>query len=47
MVEVILLVLVGAFCVAFTYFAFQHVSTHEKIDATRVKRLYKRKKNKK
>lgn len=45
--EVILLILVGAFCVAFTYFAFKHVSTHEKMDATRVKRLYKRKKNKK
>jgi hypothetical protein len=45
--EVILLILVGVLCVAFTYFAFKHVSTHEKIDATGIKSLYKRKKNKK
>ena len=45
--EAIVLIPVGVLCVAFTYFAFNHVSTHEKMDATGIKRLYKRKKNKK
>lgn len=45
--ETILLTSIGILCIVFAILAFQHVSTHEKIDATRVKRLYKRKKNKK
>jgi hypothetical protein len=34
-------------CVAFIYFAFKHVSDHEKRDATRISKLTKLKKNKK
>ena len=45
--EEIVLISVGALCITFILVAFSHVSTHEKIDATRLKRLYKRKKNKK
>lgn len=45
--EAIVLIPVVALCITFIAVAFHHVSTHEKIDATRVKRLYKRKKNKK
>lgn len=45
--EEVLLISVGALCITFVIIAFSHVSTHEKIDATRVKRLYRRKKNKK
>lgn len=45
--EAIVLIPVGALCVAFTYFAFKHVSTHEKMDSDRISKLIKRKKNKK
>ena len=45
--EEIVLISVGALCITFILVAFQHVSTHEKIDATKLKSLYKRKKNKK
>ena len=45
--EAIILISVGALCITFILVAFSHVSTHEKIDATKLKRLYKRKKNKK
>lgn len=43
----VILISVGALCITFILVAFSHVSTHEKIDATGIKRLYKRKKNKK
>ena len=43
----VILISVGALCITFILVAFSHVSTHEKIDATKLKRLYKRKKNKK
>lgn len=36
-----------AACVAFVYFAFKHVSDHEKSDAKRISKLTKRKKPKK
>ena len=45
--ETIVLIPIGALCITFILVAFSHVSTHEKIDATKLKRLYKRKKNKK
>jgi hypothetical protein len=43
----VILISVGALCITFILVAFSHVSHHEKIDATKLKRLYKRKKNKK
>ena len=43
----VILISVGALCITFVIIAFSHVSTHEKIDATKLKSLYKRKKNKK
>jgi hypothetical protein len=43
----VILISVGALCITFILVAFSHVSTHEKIDATKLKSLYKRKKNKK
>ena len=43
----VILISVGALCITFVIIAFSHVSTHEKIDATKLKSLYKQKKNKK
>lgn len=43
----VILISVGALCITFAIIMFSHVSTHEKIDATKLKSLYKRKKNKK
>lgn len=40
----VILISVGALCITFILVAFSHVSTHEKIDATKLKSLYKRKK---
>ena len=45
--EAIILIPIVALCITFIAVAFHHVSTHEKIDATKLKSLYKRKKNKK
>lgn len=36
-----------AACVAFVYFAFKHVSDHEKSDASRISKLTKNNKKKK
>lgn len=36
-----------AACVAFVYFAFKHVSDHEKSDTNRISKLTKNKKRKK
>lgn len=46
-VEKYLLAILLAGCVAFIYFAFKHVSEHEKSDATRISKLTKLKKRKK
>ena len=46
-IEKYFLAILLAGCVAFIYFAFKHVSEHEKRDATKLKSLYKPKKRKK
>lgn len=46
-VEKYFLAILLAGCVAFIYFAFKHVSDHEKSDASRISKLTKRKKHKK
>lgn len=40
-IEKYFLAILLAGCVAFIYFAFKHVSEHEKRDATKLKSLYK------
>ena len=46
-VEKYFLAILLAGCVAFIYFAFKHVSDHEKSDATRISKLINVKKTKK
>ena len=41
------LIPVAILCIAFTYFAFKHVSYHEKFDSQQIKKLTKKTKSKK
>jgi uncharacterized membrane protein len=44
--EVYFLIPVAILCIAFTYFAFKHVSYHEKFDNQQIKKLTKKVKSK-
>jgi hypothetical protein len=42
--QLFITIAIGVLCIAFIYFTFQHVNSHERADRERIKKLTKKRK---